>query len=108
MKQTEDFVQHCVVGDKPDDCVLAAFCAASFAGWTKESKSTTGLILVLLGPRTFVPLTWCCKKQGAVSHSSYEAEVIALDAATRMEGIPARILWEEVISVLSPNAPTLK
>ena len=36
-----------------------------------------------------------------MSHSSTEAEVIALDAALRLEGLPALMLWDTVIEVLS-------
>ena len=39
-----------------------------------------------------------------MSHSSSEAERIALDAAIRMEGIPALLFWDLVTSVLSPEA----
>ena len=38
---------------------------------------------------TFVPISWMCKKQTAVSHSSAKSEIISLDAGLRMEGIPA-------------------
>ena len=48
------------------------------------------------GPITFSVMRASSKKQGAVSHSSSEAEVIALDACVRTEGIPALILWEEI------------
>ena len=54
------------------------------------------------------------KKQDAVSHSSSEAEVIALDAALRLEGIPALLLCEIVLTVfgsgkpLAPTAPKLE
>ena len=41
-----------------------------------------------------------CKKHGAVSQSSTEAEVIALDVALRMEGIPALMLWDVVVECL--------
>ena len=54
---------------------------------------------MLLGPNTFVPITWICKKQSAVSHSSTEAEVIALDAALRLDGVPWLLFWEEVVQV---------
>ena len=40
------------------------------------------------------------KKQGAVSHSSTEAEVIAMDAALRLEGLPALMLWDIVIECM--------
>ena len=78
------------------------FSDASFAGDLRDSKSTSGGVVCLVGPRTFVPLTWMCKKQGATSHSSTEAEIIALDAMLRMEGIPALGLWESVVDTLEP------
>ena len=45
--------------------------------------------MFLVGERTYVPLTWLCKKQSAVYHSSTESEVVAFDTALRVEGIPA-------------------
>ena len=57
-------------------------------------KSTSGGVLCIVGSHTFVPITWVCKKQTSVSHSSTEAEVISLDAGLRMDGIPALDLWE--------------
>ena len=38
-----------------------------------------------------MPISWMCKKQTSVSHSSTEAEIISRDA--RMDGIPALTLW---------------
>ena len=104
MHNTKDIVQVCIVGDRPEDCMLALFTDASFAGDLRDSKSTTGSLLALVGPSTFVPISWMCKKQSAVSHSSSEAEVVALDAALRLEGIPALTLWDQVIEILSPEA----
>ena len=46
------------------------------------------------GSHTFVPISWMCKKQTSVSHSSTEAEIISLDAGLRMDGIPALTLWD--------------
>ena len=86
-----------------EDCVLILFADASFAGDLGDSLSTSGAYLVLMGPHTFVPLTWFCKKQGAVSHSSSEAEIISLEAALRMEGIPALILWDTILTVFKTN-----
>ena len=91
--------QVCFVGDHPQNCRIALYVDASFAGEARDSKSTTGGILFLVGPQTCVPITWMCKKQGAVSHSSTEAEVIALDTTMRLEGLPSLMLWEEVIDV---------
>ena len=101
--KTNNHVQHCFVGDKAEDCKLGLFCDASFAADLMDSKSTTGALMCVFGPSTFVPITWVCKKQGAVSHSSTEAEVIALDAALRLEGLSALMLWDIVIEVLRPE-----
>lgn len=98
---TQQYVQMCWVGDTADNCVLAIFADASFAGYIPGSKSSTGAILCLVGPNTFVPVTWICKKQTAVSHSSTEAEVIALDTAVRLEGLPWLALWERVTEVFA-------
>ena len=84
-----DMQMECWVGDDPKDCQLALFADASFASWLADSKSTSGCILVLMGPNTYVPISWFCKKQGSISNSSSESELISLDAALRMEGIPA-------------------
>ena len=41
-------------------------------------REGTGGILCIFGSHTFVPISWMCKKQTSVSHSSTEAEVISL------------------------------
>ena len=59
---------------------------------------------VNFGVHTFVPLSWACKKQTAVSHCSTGAEVIFLDSGWRLEGLPALALWYTGIDVLEPPA----
>jgi len=108
MHQTADYAQICFVGDAPGDCWLTLFSDASFAGDLRDSKSTTGGYLCLVGPNTYVPINWMCKKQGAVSHSTAEAEVISLDAGMRLEGIPTLSLWSLVIDVFDPPADSQK
>ena len=48
----------------------------------------------------FVPISWMCKKQTSVSHSSTESEIISLDAGLRLDGIPALDSWDLIVSVL--------
>ena len=60
--------------------------------------------MCMFGGRTFVPLSWLCKKQTSVSHSLTEAEVISLDACLRMDGIPALDLWDLVIEVFHSSS----
>ena len=61
----------------------------------------------MIGPHTFVPLSWLCKKQTAVSHSSTEAEIIALEAVMRMEGLPMLNLWTQVLDTVYRNKDDL-
>ena len=100
---TKHYTQICFIGDTPDKLRLVLFVDASFATDITDSKSTTGAFLVLMGPNSFLPITWMCKKQGAVSHSSTEAEIVALDAAIRMEGIPCLDLLTHIQTIMTPQ-----
>ena len=55
---------------------------------------------MFFGSRTFVPVSWMCKKQTSVSHSSTESEIISLDAALRVDGITALDLGDLIVTVL--------
>ena len=48
---------------------------------------------------TFVPISWMCKKQTSVSHSSTESEIISLDTGLRLDGLHALELWDLIVSV---------
>ena len=63
-------------------------------------KSTSGGTLCVFGSHTFVPISWMCKKQTSVSHSSTESEIISLDSGLRLASIPALDLWDLIVSVL--------
>ena len=89
-------------GDQISDCKIMMFADASFAGDLRDSKSTSGMYMAIAGPHTWVPLAWLCKKQTAVSHSSAEAEIIALDAGMRMEALPMMELWNTALDVFDP------
>ena len=71
----------------------------TFVAALEDSKTNSGMILCIFGSRTFVPVSWMCKKQTSVSRSSTEPEVISLDAGLRMDGIPALDLWDMVIEI---------
>ena len=57
-------------------------------------------LCAFLGSHTFVPISWICKKQTAVSHSSAESEIISLDTGLRLDGLLALELWDLILSVL--------
>ena len=88
------------MGNTAKQCRLGLFQDSDFAGDLEDSKSTSGGILGVFGSNTFVPISWMCKKQTAVSHSSTESEIISLDTGLRLDGLPALELWDLIDSVL--------
>ena len=97
---TCEFKQHCHVGNTAQHCRLGLFQDSDFAGDLEDSKSTSGGTLCVFGSHTFVPISWMCKKQTSVSHSSTESEIISLDAGLRLDGILALDLWDLIVFVL--------
>ena len=97
---TSEYKQYCHVGNTAKQCRLGLFQDSDFAGDLEDSKSTSGGTLCTFGSHTFVPISWMCKKQTSVSHSSTESEIISLDTGLRLDGLPALELWDLIISVL--------
>ena len=89
----------CYVGNTAKQCRLGLFQNSDFAGDLEDSNSTSGGTLCVFGSHTFVPISWMCKKQTSVSHSSTESEIISLNAGLRLDGIPALDLWDLIVSV---------
>ena len=100
---TCDYKQYCHVGNTAKQCRLGLFQDSDFAGDLEDSKSTSGGTLCIFGSHTIVPISWMCKKQTSVSHSSTESEIIFLDAGLRLDGIPALDLWDLIVAVLHGN-----
>ena len=92
--------QYCHVGNTAKQCRLGLVQDSDFEGDLEESKSTSGGTLCVFGSHTFVPISWMCKKQTAVSHSSTESEIISLDTGLRLDGLLALELWDLIVSVL--------
>ena len=96
---TCEYKQNCYVGNTAKQCRLGLFQDSDFAGDLEDSKSTSGGTLCVFGSHTFVPISWMCKKQTAVSHSSTESEIISLDTGLRLDGLLALELWDLIVSV---------
>ena len=94
------------MGNTAKQCRLGLFQDSDFAGDLNDSKSTSGGTLCIFGSHTFVPVSWMCKKQTSVSHSSTESEIISVDAGLRLDGIPALDLWDLIVSVLGNTTQT--
>ena len=84
----------------PKQCRLGLFQDSDFAGDLEDSKSTSGGTFCVFGRHTFVPISWMCKKETAVSHCSTESEIISLDIGLRLDGLLALELWDLIVSVL--------
>ena len=87
------------VGDKIEDLSLGLFADADFAGCAQSLRSTSGSHLQVQGKYTRFPLAGGSKRQGRVSHSTPEAEIVAADTALRTLGIPALSLWKVLAKV---------
>ena len=81
------------VGDSMDDVRLASYVDADFAGCVDSLRSTSGG----QGPNTRFPLSGSSKRQGCVSHSTPEAEIVAADVAMRAMGMPALKLLQRIL-----------
>ena len=106
IQHTCEFEQYCYVGNTAQQCRLGLFQDSNFAGDLEDSKSTSGGTLCVFGRHTFVPISWMCKKQTSVSHSSTQSEIISLDTGWRLDGILALHLWDLIVLVLSNTIHT--
>ena len=76
---------------------------SDFAGCEQTSRSTSGVHTCVLGKNTYFPLAGQSKRQGCISQSTTEAELVAASFALRTNGLPlAGIL--EYLSGEIPNA----
>ena len=87
-------------------CRLGLFQDSDFAGDLDDLKSISGGTSCIFESDRFVPRSWMCKKQTAVSHSSTESEIIFLDARLILDQLPALHLWDLIVSVLGNMTQT--
>ena len=85
------------IGDKLDNIEPHLFADADFSGCTFTQRSTTGLHLVLRGPNSSFPIAGASKRQGCVSQSTPEAELVATSYSLRHHGLPAITLFETLL-----------
>ena len=94
---------HHTCGNTAKQCRLGLFQDSDFAGDLEDSKSTSSGTFCIFGSHTSVPISWVCKKQTSVSHSSTESDIISLDAGLTLDGFPALDLWDLIVAVLHGN-----
>ena len=85
------------VGDSVEDMYLAVYGDSDFSGCADSLRSTSGGRMNLQGPNTRFLVSGSSKRQGCVSLSTPEAEIVAADVAMRAMGMPAFRLMERVL-----------
>ena len=79
LQNTVDYSLRGVVRDSLHSCWIDLYCDADLGGCIHTSKSTSGLWLQVSGPNgTQFPIAWASRRQGAVSRSTTEAELVSL------------------------------
>ena len=101
---TSEYKQFCHVGNTVQQFRLCLFQDFDTAGDLEDSKSTSGGTFSVFGRHTFVPISWMCKKQTCVSHSSIKSEIISVDTELRMDGIPVLDPGDLDIIVIHSNS----
>ena len=91
------------IGDDLRNLQPHMFADADFAGCAGSQRSTSGLHIAIRGPISCFPIVGCSKRQGCVSISTPEAEIVAGSYALQMHGLPAVDLWQAVL----PHKPKL-
>lgn len=76
------------VGDELSGVMPHLFADADLGGCGTTSRSTSGLFMAVMGPNTFFPTAGQSRKQGCVSTSNPESELVALFHAVRNYGLP--------------------
>ena len=69
------------IGDKSKFLEHHCFSGADFAGCVDTQRSTTGRFHMLYGPVSQLPIAMVSKQQYCVSHSTPEAEIVAMHTA---------------------------
>ena len=85
------------VGDSLEQLQPHMFADADFAGCVTTMRSTSGIHLCIRGPNTCFPIAGVSKRQGCVSHSTPEAEMVSMDYALRHCGLPCLNLWHTLL-----------
>ena len=92
------------VRDPPEACTLDLFCDADLGGCPHTSKSTSGMFLVIRGPKgTFFPLSWHARRQQHVARSTADAELNSMSEGMYEELLPTHQLLTRLFSDLSPR-----
>ena len=76
------------IGDPIDKFSVVLYCDADFVGDTKDSKSTSGAVVALVGPNSYVPVSAWCKTLAVVPHLLQRPNLCLLTLHCIKRGFP--------------------
>ena len=85
------------VGNNIKELSVGIYADADYAGCGQSLRSTSGSHMMAFGSHTRFPLAGGSKRQGCVSHSTPEAEIVAADYALRTHAVPVISLWKTLV-----------
>ena len=85
------------VGNNIKELSVGIYADADYAGCGQSLRSTSGSHMMAFGSHTRFPLAGGSKRQGCVSHSTCEAEIVAADYALRTHAVPVISLWKTLV-----------
>ena len=85
------------VGNTIKELSVGIYADADYAGCGQSLRSTSGSHMMAFGSHTRFPLAGGSKRQGCVSHSTPEAEIVAADYALRTHAVPVISLWKTLV-----------
>lgn len=106
IKGTANYCLQGLIGDPMTNLRLTCYADAEFASDLRTCKFTSGATFACIGLQSYFPIVYMFKKQGCVSHSSTEAEIICVVHAMRPEASPSITRWNVVYGMvfsLTPN-----
>jgi len=95
--------------DDKDHRKLVLYADSDHAGCRDTRKSTSGAILMVIGPKTRVVLGYLSKRQTVIATSSAEAETVAASVGMKKLLLPAREVRSELgIEIRSDSSAFLQ
>ena len=91
------------IGDSPEHLEQHYYSDADFAGCVQTQRSTTGAFGMIWGPNSCFPIAMLSKRQSCVSHSTPEAELVAMDTTLRVVAMPAHVMWDVLSHAIKPT-----
>ena len=85
------------VGDSLDEILPHAYADSDFAGCERTMRSTTGAAMFMEGPWTRFLIAARSLRQGCVSNSTPEAEMVACHFCYKHIVLPSFPIWDELL-----------